>query len=500
MSTPSQQRTLVRMRAAVEEMITAAEAGGGRVAFDVDATRVARGPGGCLYRADPPPGVRLVEDAPIRLSAGSRVSGGRLGPVAGESCLLETELDLGPRVLRGRLQVDNAGPLRGLLERLDALAGTPPDPPAYRFDQAELVLGSPGGRLRDRIASAAESTAGWRIDDRAGDLLSSALRQRWAAVQSPPGADPAALLARLLDRLVELDARVLFVASDGHAVDRTVGALCDRLARAGRLRSGLIQRVGPLAPGAVRDRWGPYVDTRLITADVRGRLASRLTDLDRLEGWLRYDEAERRAEELDRDAAEIDTLLERTVGARVDRRYPGPDPDALVVRQHELRAERRTARRTAERIALDLAAGGGQVPQAEEVLGGGDRPPAERMKQLARAREELATAHADLGQALRRHCRVVATTTRSAYLRRLPRADFDVVVVAGPASLPEAYYLAGLSSRSVITVGDAGGAAGRPADAARRTAGVHHPDPAARRRPAGLLRAVRPRRPADDRG
>ena len=326
-------------------------------------------------------------------------------------------------MLGGRLVVDNLAPLHGLLDRLDALAGSPPEPSTYRFDQAELALGVPGGRLRDRIAAAAESTAGWRLDDRTGDLLSSALRQRWASVQSPPGADPGALVARLLDRLVELDARVLFVATTGHAVDRTVGLLCDRLARAGRLRSGLVQRVGPLAPGAVRDRWGPYVDEMVIAADLRTRLSTRLSELDRLEGRLRYDEAERRADELDRHAAEVDDLLERTVGARLSRnsrRSRGADPDALVVRQHELRAQRRTARRTAERLALELA-GGGRVPQAEEMLGAGDRTPAERMTQLARARDELVAARADIGQALRRHCRAVATTIRSAYLRRLPR-------------------------------------------------------------------------------
>jgi hypothetical protein len=488
MSTADRQRTLNMMRAAVTQMIIAD--GGGQVGFAVDATRVARGAGGTLYRADPPPDVWLVEDAPIRLSAGDRATGGRLGPVADESCLLETEVDLGPRVLGGRLVVDDLAPLQDLLDRLDALAGSPPDPPTYRFDQAELVLGAPGGRLRDRIAAAAESTADWRLDDRAGDVLASALRQRWAAVQSPPGADTGALVIRLLDRLVELDARVLFVAPTGHVVDRTVGALSDRLARAGRLRSGLVQRVGPLSPGAVRDRWAPYVDAAMIAVDLRTRLAARLTELDRLEGRLRYDEAERRADELDRHAAEVEDMLERTVGSRLGRRSRGADPDTLVVRQHELRAQRRSARQVAERIALELA-GDDQVPPAEEVLGAGDRTPAERLKQLARARDELVSARADIGQALRRHCRVVATTTRSAYLRRLPRTDFDVVVLTGPVSAPEAYYLAGLSTRSVIGIGDAGRAPVPSVDTAWGPPVSHLAEPVGHRRWA---RALRPRR------
>jgi hypothetical protein len=380
--------------------------------------------------------------------------------------------------------VDNLAPLHDLLDRLDALAGGRPDPPTFRFDQADLVLGAPGGRLRDRIAAAAESTGEWRLDDRTGDVLASALRQRWASLQAPPGGDAGALVGRLLDRLVELDARVLFVAPTGHVVDRTVGALCDRLARSGRLRSGLVQRVGPLAPGAVRDRWAPYVDARMIAVDVRTRLAARLTELDRLESRLRYDEAERRADELDRHAAEVEDQLERTVGSRLGRRARGADPDTLVVRQHELRAQRRTARQAAERIALELA-GDDQVPPTEEVLGAGDRSPAERLKQLARARDELVSARADIGQALRRHCRVVATTTRSAYLRRLPRTDFDVVVLTGPVLAPEAYYLAGLSTRSVIGVGGQGAPA-LPVDTARHSEASHRPDPGSHRRQARM--------------
>lgn len=493
MGTAHHERTLHGMRVAAEETVAATHAAGGREVFAVDATRVARGSAGGLYRIDPPPTVRLVEDATVRLSAGGRVAGGRLGPVADESCLVETDVDLGPRVLGGRLVVDNVAPARALRDRLDALSGPAPDPPTYRFDQAALVLGAPGGRLRDRIAAAAEATGGWSLDDRAGDLLHTALRYRWASVQSPPGADAGGLVARLLARLLELEARVLFVAPGGRAVDRTVGALCERLAGSGRLRSGLVQRVGPLSPGSIRDRYGPYLDADVIAADLRARLATRLTELDRLEGRLRYDEAEQRATELERHAAEVDEKLGRTVGSRLGRR--GGDPDALVVRLHELRAQRRSARQTAHRIALELA-GSGHVPHFEEVFGEGGRTPAERLRQLASVREELTAARDRVEAELRGRCRLVATTTRSAYQRALPRADFDVVVLAGPASVPEAYYLAGLSTRSVIGVGDGGPGSATPsapagrADPARPPGREHpgggpHPDSWLRRwRPA----------------
>jgi hypothetical protein len=362
--------------------------------------------------------------------------------------------DLGPRVLDGRLIVDNLGPLRGLRQRLAALEGEQPHPATFRFDQAELVLGAPGGRLNDEIAQAADAAEEWRYDDRAGDVLRSALRQRWAQLPTPPGADANGLVARLLDRLLALDAQVLFVAPTGVTVDRTVGALCERLARSGRLRSGLVQRIGPLAPGAVRDRWGPFVEPATIAADLRAGVDARLSDLDRAEGRLRYDELDRIAGSAERGAADLDSELERTVGARRGRRNRGIDPDTLVVRRHELRSRSRDARRDADRIASELAADERPVPTVDDVVGPGGGP-ADQRRRLAAARRELVAARGNVDTVLRSRLRLAAATTRGAYLRGLPRADVEVVVLAGPALAPEAYYLAGLSTRSVISIGSA---------------------------------------------
>lgn len=475
---PEQDRALRSMRDAVDHELAVAATGGARASFGVDATRVARGPGGCLYRVDPPPEASLIEDAPARLSIGNRHADGWLGPVADESCLVEADQDLGPRVLDGRLVADNTGPMRGLRARLVALEGTP-TPPTFRFDQARLVLGAPGGRIRDAISTAAETTEEWRYDDRTGDVLRSALSHRWASLQSPPGTDIGGLLARLLDRLLSLDAKVLFTAPSGHAVDRTVGALCERLARADRLRSGAVQRIGALAPGAVRDRFGPFVEASTIAADLRSGVESRLGDLDRLEHRLQLDELDRRAAELERDAEAVEGQLERTVGARVNRRGRGIDPDTLVIRRHQLRTQGRNARQDADRIAQELSASGRPVPTAADVLGPGGTP-AEQRGRLVAARKELRAAAEQIEATLRVKARLVAATTRGAYLRGLPRADFDVVVLTGPTIPPEAYYLAGLSTRSVIAIGDAG--PDRPPPPSGRDA---PPELPRRRRPFG---------------
>ena len=440
MAAPAYSSSAQEMAAAADRAATAAETDRRlRPVLGVDATRIVRGPGGCLYRVDPPAEARLVEDAPVELTSGSTTVPGWLGSLADESCLVETS-DVGPRVVDGRLSVDGAAPARTLRDRLESLARDPDD--GFRYDQAELVLGSPGGRLRDRIATEAESADAWSLDDRPGDVLSAALRHRWSAVQSPPGVDPTGLVARLLERLLQFEASVLFVAPAALAVDRTVGALCERLAGLGRLRSALVQRVGPLAPGSVRDRWGPYVEPGTIAADLREGLEDRLAMLDKVEGRLRYDEAEQRVAELDRDATATDDRLGRRFRSRPRQdRYEDPD------------TQQRQARQAADRLALELASAPGPVPRVEEVLGEGARTAAERRRQVADARDELAAALDGIEPNLRARCRLAATTTRAAYQRELPRGGYDVVVIAGPATPPEAYWLAGLSSRSVISVG-----------------------------------------------
>ena len=356
------------------------------------------------------------------------------------------------------------------------------------------MLGAPGGRLKDAIAAAADATGEWSLDDRVGDVLRSALRHRWAQVQTPPGTDSGGLVARLLDRLLALDAADPVRGADllrhgpyGRSALRPAGprrpapfgaGAADRPARAGR---------GPRPVRPVR-RGGT------IAADLRAGIEARLSDLDRAEGRLRYDELAQQAAELDRHAAELDSELARTVGARLGRRDRGLDPDTLVVRRHELRTRGRSARQDARRIAQELAKLDRPVPTVSDVVGAGGTP-AEQRNRLAAARRELVAARDDVEPALRGRVRLVAATTRGAYLRGLPRADFDVVVIAGTALPPEAYYLAGLSTRSVIAIGDSG--PGRAPEPYRRPA--PHLEEPPRRRPglgrSGRVHPVRPRQP-----
>jgi hypothetical protein len=80
----------------------------------------------------------------------------------------------------------------------------------------------------------------------------------------------------------------------------------------------------------------------------------------------------------------------------------------------------------------------------------------ERRREIAQAREGLARTRERIDAALRRRCQLVATTPGQVFAGRLPRDSFDVVVIAGALTPPEAFYLGGLSTRSMIAVGEPG--------------------------------------------
>ena len=186
----------------------------------------------------------------------------------------------------------------------------------------------------------------------------------------------------------------------------------------------MVQRIGPLAPGAVRDRWGPFVEPATIAADLRAGVDARLSDLDRAEGRMRYDELDRIAGSAERGAAELDSRA----GAQ-GRRPPRP-------------AGPRTSTRTRWSSAGTSCAAAAATPGATPT---GSRPswppttgrcrpwrtwsgpgggPADQRRRLAAARRELVAARGDVDPALRSRLRLAAATTRGAYLRGLPRADY----------------------------------------------------------------------------
>jgi hypothetical protein len=475
----SDQIALVReMVAEVDAEIAAASRADRAGPYPFEATLVGRAAQRWLYEFRTPPR-GAFSDAPVDVQSNGKQVSGWVASVTEGTCTIAVDADLGPRAT-GWVDVDTAGPLRALHSRLTNLAPElrVSQGRTFGFDQAALVLGAPGGRLRDEIARAAESTDNWSLDDRQSQVLGTALRHRWAFVQPPPDGNATALLVALLERLLELDASVLLVSPHAAAVDWSLHTLCDRLRPHGEVRSGVFQRIGPIAVRALEERHGPLVDPDIIAADLNAELDRQSAALDEAELKLRYQDAVARYAEVEEIHEDLTDRLERArhrgrlrLGGRTDK------PDELVVELHKLRPRRAAAKQNRDKIAAELAA-----LREAEIKPNPAVVPIEhastfsgRLRQITDARDGLVDARATIEQALRQRCRLVATTTGQAFVRRLPRTQFDVVVIVGRISRPEAFYLAGLSTRSVIAVGApqaAGSVGARPLPHAARGIGV----------------------------
>jgi hypothetical protein len=400
----------------------------------------------------------VVADAPVEVQSNGKQVSGWVADAADGVCTVALPENLGPRAT-GWVDVDTAKPLRSLRAKLIELV---PEPRAiapirpFQFEQAALVLGAPGGRLRDRIAQEADSTDNWSLDDRQASVVGTALRHRWAFVQPPPDGNATAMLVQLLERLLDQDASVLLASPHAIAVDWSLHALCDRLRTDGGIRSGMFQRLGPIAVPQLEDRYGPLVDPDLISADLNAELDKQNAALDESELRVRHEEAVFRynqTEELHRD------LTERLNKARARNRIArlrNDKADEMIVELHKLRPRQAAVKAQRDKIELELAklaeaesrpAAPAPIPETNTNSFSG------RLRAISDAREDILTARANIDEALRRRCRLAATTTGQAFVRRLPRASFDVVVIVGRISRPEAFYLAGLSTRSVVAVG-----------------------------------------------
>jgi hypothetical protein len=473
----------------VDEAVTAAEwTGRDHLSYAFDGEQVGRGREHWLYDFALPAHA-TIGDAPVEVrSQGRRVTGWSAG-TTGRRARVALAEDLGKVVEQARIEVDALGPLRDLRLRLTELVADPrlglDQGVPFQVEQAETVLGPPGGRLQDDIARAADSTDSWSLDDRQADVLRTALLYQWAFVQGSPDRDGPGFAARLLDRLHEFDASVLFVSSDPALVDRTLLGLCERLQSRAGLRSGVLQRIGAIGLPELQERYGPLIDPNAITADLHAEIDRQGTELDGVHLWMQHEEAVALHADVEEAYSDLAQRRERARRRSPVRMPWGDNPDALLVLMHQLRPKLNSARGQRDRVAAELNA----LPPSSEMSEAAARIResltfAERRRALVEAREELTRTRQRIVGALRQRCRIVATTPGQVFRRRLPRASFDVVVIAGPLTPPEAFYLSGLSTRSVIAIGDPDR---RPVPAEPRRGDQPHPLERSGRRPLARL-------------
>jgi hypothetical protein len=455
-----------RMSRVVDEQIAEVRRRGeDRFTVQLGAVLVGARGGQWVYECELPSPSSVAEDTLVAVSAARQHVTGRVVQVDGRRCRFAVDQNLG-REISGWLAVDGLDVLETLRARLTELitqGHTASESSPFHFEQAALALVGPGGPLDDSIAEGAASADTWSLHDRQADLIRTALRYRHAVVQAPPPEEIVGFLARLVGRLLDHDATVLLVGASAALVDHTTLAVCSDLAVRGRLRSGVVQRLGPIALDELHRGFGPLVDAEEIAADLRHGLDQRLAVLAHEELLLRQRAAEDRCADVQRLYSDVVARLDES-GARrgLQRLRSGENRSELVVALHKLRAQLTAARAERDLLTAQVAASAAELgrPVDDSPTSAADPRQAEAdwitglriggAKEIATVREQLESAYAEIRTTLQRRCRLAAGTAGRAVVGSLPRTTYDAVLIVGDLDEALTYYLAGMAGGRVI--------------------------------------------------
>jgi len=163
---------------------------------------------------------------------------------------------------------------------LDVRGALPvPTPPGYLFDDPQWILESLRhamladlGDGRDRLALAllglpldatSDETLALRppadLNEEQQEAVRLGCRDGVLYLDGPPGTGKTRTLGALVEALVSLERRVLVVAPSNTAVDQVAMAICQRLKGKPAFQEGLVIRLGNIALGELRQRFGDRV-------------------------------------------------------------------------------------------------------------------------------------------------------------------------------------------------------------------------------------------------
>ncbi len=321
---------------------------------------------------------------------------GTIVSVRGAIVVVALDMDLGERIDRADLVVDNTWLLVRLQERLRQVGA---GEGRINRRMAQLVTGERVART-GRRDPAPQVLDGQPLNEQQAEALCLALGSEIVHLWGPPGTGKTATLERIIEAYYRSGKSVLVVAPTNGAVDLLLGRVVERLAPTDAVDRGHIIRVGPLGSSDLRQRYGDRIGLgQLVVRRQQAILSDRAALIAH-------------AVALESDAASLHLGLRR-------------DPD--------------------------IACGNGSVDLAAEI---------EELCSSARdcrgqADSLLTTAQGVAGEIIAR-ARVVATTVHRAYLPGQVERTFDAVVIdeAGMVGLPAAFVAAARASQHVVVAGD----------------------------------------------
>ncbi|MFI9818239.1 AAA domain-containing protein [Saccharothrix variisporea] len=339
---------------------------------------------------------------------------------------------------------------------------------------------------------------GWptlQLNDRQRDAVVRALGSELTFVWGPPGTGKTEVVGHVVEGNHRQGHRVLFLAPTKVAVDQAVERLCELLSAESGFADGLVQRVGDIAVGSLREKYGDRIEPEKIVARLSAALAAEVKavrdQLQVVDGRLAL---HREHAELARNLAQLREEAGRAARNAADAAVQADHARREVARLHAeltaigvpsgLFAARKARRRdellfqlhVVEQDVANLAARHqfataeqqrctAQAQAAERKVNAflpelAGVAPADELTAMAKnLRDRLETRQEELRtveEVVRDNCRVMGTTVAKAVQSRYLIDKFDTVVIdeAGMVNLPSAWYAAALAKKRVVVAGD----------------------------------------------
>lgn len=446
--------------------------------------------GNYIYRF-PFTGELRLRDTPIRLQFGLLEADGLIVSVGEGFVVVALESDLGPRLPRVRLIVDDSFLVERLRERLQQVKL---GEATFNMASALRILGSSLIRVAkaDVPKPILEGTP--ELNEEQSGAVALSLSSDTTFVWGPPGTGKTTVLARIVEGHYRAGRSILLVSNTNIAVDTALEKVADRLQNLENddgFQNGAVLRLGLIVKEELGTRFGDKVSLdkvvkrlsqsfqqKLQEARSEIAVASAAVEWHRERELLRSldDKARGLADQLRGHAATLTKLnkdLERTTNMGAVRRlFTGLNPEKLTKHIAQTEGLMTNLNAVLQSAEADCNSSRTKVEDLDSTLrellhGAQPLLPSDqyranfkyaeaRVKELEPLAAELQKQIEQVREGVIKRCRILATTVYKTYLKGQVERQFDVVIIdeASMLMLPMSFYAAGRASRAVVVAGD----------------------------------------------
>jgi hypothetical protein len=409
----------------------------------------------------------------------------------GKQIKLTCSIDLGRDGVDAQIREDDARSCEVLIQELEKF-GT--SEATGNVERAQFIFDQGRPRLIREAYPERLTTGYHKLNFAQQEAVARALGNEITFVWGPPGTGKTEVVSRIVEGCVKQGLRVLFVAPTHVAVDQALERVCELLSDVSTFEAGLVQRVGDIQVGSLRERYESFIVSRHVLDRLTGELNARIQQLRKSQSRLtnqihtrmkldsvvarldaKRQQRSNHATNLQAGHAQIAhlTTVENQLRQRIEEAadHSGLFASWAARKVNKWQTElSRIVHQIADRRAvlcepeiaiqrLDVEIGKLSV-EANEIASSFD---AETLTQLQRSVEQIPHElkqiddHIkELEHALAANCQVAAMTVQGSIRGRIPLRSIDVVVIdeAGMVDLPTAFHLASRATKRLILAGD----------------------------------------------